>query len=195
MKKFFIGVLLALVILAGIELFIHKDGKEHVVKKDEQLVNGQSQAQAVYGDAASGLKVGTKAPNFTLQTLSGETISLSELAGKKVILNFWATWCPPCREEMPAMERVYEQYSDSNVEIIAVNSTVGKETKEKAEEFVKELGLTFPIPLDIEGEVIKLYQIYGLPTSYFIDTNGIIHSIYFGPMHEAYMKEELTKMS
>lgn len=82
MKKFFIGVLLVLVILAGIELFIHKDGKEHVVKKDEQLVNGQSQAQAVYGDAASGLKVGTKAPNFTLQTLSGETISLSELAGK-----------------------------------------------------------------------------------------------------------------
>lgn len=96
---------------------------------------------------------------------------------------------------MPAMERVYEQYSDSNVEIIAVNSTVGKETKEKAEEFVKELGLTFPIPLDTEGEVIKLYQIYGLPTSYFIDTNGIIHSIYFGPMDEAYMKEELTKMS
>lgn len=74
-----------------------------------------------------GLKVGEIAPNFTLQSLTGETITLKDFVGKKIVLNFWASWCLPCREEMPAMQNVYEQYQSENVEIIAVNLTAVRE--------------------------------------------------------------------
>lgn len=195
MKKLLIGVFILLLLLAGADYFVKQNGKEQVLKKDEQLVNSESQAEVVNGGVEYGLKIGDKAPDFTLETLTGETISLHELTGKRVILNFWATWCPPCREEMPEMEKVYKKFKNNDVEIVAVNSTVGKETKEKAGEFANKLGLTFKIPLDIKGEVIKQYQIYGLPTSFFIDADGVIRSIYYGPMNLEYMSKELEKMS
>jgi thiol-disulfide isomerase/thioredoxin len=110
------------------------------------------------------------APDFTLPTLSGAPIRLSELRGKVVLLNFWATWCVPCRMEMPALEALYHRYKDWGLEVLAVNldmlSTAGVET------FVKEAALTFQIVLDPSWSTARAYQVRGLPTTYLVDRAG-----------------------
>ena len=127
-------------------------------------------------DYESGLEKNDIAPDFELITLTGETVRLSDYKGEKVILNFWASWCPPCRTEMPYMEKYYEEYGDSsNVEIIAVNMTKLERGKcEKIEEFVGKYKFTFPILLDKDGEVMNLYRVMVYSTTYIINTEGII---------------------
>lgn len=191
MKKLLIGIIVTIIIFFTVDIYVNRDHK--VQENNEEIRNGQ--AEKVSGEMKAGLKIGEKAPDFILKTLSGEKVKLSDFEGKKVILNFWATWCTPCREEMPTMEQVYKKYKNQEVEIVAVNATVGKETVDKVREFTEELNITFPIPLDLEGEVFKVYQIYGLPTTYFIDSKGVIHSVRFGPMDENYMTQELEKMN
>ncbi|RST61292.1 TlpA family protein disulfide reductase [Siminovitchia terrae] len=131
------------------------------------------------------------APDFELVTLNGETVKLSDYRGKKVILNFWATWCPPCRAEMPHMQNFYEQNKDNGIEIVAVNLTKMDKGRMEIDKFVKEYGLTFDIPLDEEGDIGMQYQAFTIPTSYIIDTNGKIASKVVGPMDEPTM-ESLT---
>ena len=115
------------------------------------------------------------APDFELKNLSGEMIKLSDYKGKKVFLNFWASWCPPCRVEMPHMENYYKKYKDSeNVEIIAVNMTTDERKIENVEKFVDSHGLSFPVLLDFEGEIKDLYDFDYYPTTYLINTDGII---------------------
>ena len=128
-----------------------------------------------------------------MKTLDGETVRLSDYVGKKVILNFWATWCPSCKTEVPHMQKVYEEYKNQGVEILAVNVTNQDKGKEAVAQFVKEHGLTFEILLDEEGSVGSKYQILTLPTSYMIDTKGNIVETIVGPMDEALMKELIKK--
>lgn len=137
-----------------------------------------------------GLEKGDTPPDFTLTSLDGEEVTLSELQGKKVILNFWNTWCPPCKAEMPHMQNYYEQYAqDENVEIIAVNLTAGErdvtaDAKINAVmTFKNSYELTFPILIDSDNAVGVDYQILTIPTTYFIDTNGTIHHTIQGPMN------------
>src|SRR5690554_1010142 len=114
-----------------------------------------------------GLAKGEIAPDFELMTLDGETARLSDYKGKKVILNFWASWCPPCRAEMPDMQKYYEeQAAKENVEILAVNLTTEDRGMEKITAFIEEFNLTFPIPMDREGDIGKLYQAVAIPTTY-----------------------------
>lgn len=131
------------------------------------------------------------ATNFTLQTLEGETVSLADYKGKKVILNFWATWCPPCKAEMPHMQSFYEQMNQEEVVILAVNLT-SQDTQDKVETFVDAYGLTFPIALDVDGEVGRLYEIFTIPTTYFIDEEGKIVQKYIGPLDEQSMKKMIN---
>lgn len=110
------------------------------------------------------------APDFTLPTLSGESFRLADLRGKVVLLNFWATWCIPCRTEMPAIEALYQRYKDRGLDVLAVNldvlSTAGVEA------FVKEAGVTFPIILDPSWATARAYRVVALPTTYLIDRAG-----------------------
>ncbi|MFJ8262856.1 peroxiredoxin family protein [Rummeliibacillus sp. NPDC094406] len=133
------------------------------------------------------------APDFELKTLEGETVRLSDYIGKKVIINFWATWCPPCNEEVPHMQKVYEEYKNQGVEILAVNVTNKDKGKEAIAQFVKEHGLTFEVLLDEEGFVGSTYQVLTLPTTYIIDTEGNMVDIIEGPMNEAVMKKLINK--
>ncbi|HYK73968.1 MAG TPA: TlpA disulfide reductase family protein [Pseudoneobacillus sp.] len=135
---------------------------------------------------------GNPAPDFTLTTLDGKTVKLSDYKGKKVILNFWATWCPPCKAEMPHMQKFYEKNKENNIEILAVNLTNLDNGKKSIEEFVTEYKLTFDIPLDEEGTIGMQYQAFAVPTSYIIDSKGIITKKIVGPMDEN-MMETFTK--
>lgn len=136
-----------------------------------------------------GLKIGAKAPDFELKTLSGETVKLSSLKGKKVMLNFWATWCPPCKAEMPDMEKFYKE-PGKDVVILAVNIDPQLDVKG----FVKQYGITFPILLDEKDEVNESYQILSIPTTYFINSNGVIQNKYTGAMSLDSMKQFTSKL-
>jgi peroxiredoxin len=116
-----------------------------------------------------GPNVGDKAIDFKLDTLSGESVTLSELKGKKVVLNFWATWCPPCKEEMPIMQEFYTK-NGKDVEILAINI----DPQYNVKEYQKAMGLTFPILLDKDDKINTAYDILTVPTTYIINEQGII---------------------
>ncbi|WP_099158198.1 TlpA family protein disulfide reductase [Virgibacillus ndiopensis] len=180
--------------LAGAVIFnLVNLNKEKSAKKDETNVvnvSGDTGAEgsAIVPPGKSGIEPGNTAPDFQLKTLAGETIKLSDLRGKKVMVNFWATWCPPCKEEMPEIQRFYEKYKDE-IKIIAVNteSNVGKVRK-----FVDEYGYSFSVLLDKDMSVSDNYMVSALPTTYFIGTDGKIQQQRkVGPMTYDYMVEML----
>jgi peroxiredoxin len=139
---------------------------------------------------------GFLAPDFELQTTDGATVKLSDLRGQAVLVNLWATWCPPCRAEMPAMEKVYNEYKDQGFVVLAVNMTY-QDTFADIAPFIDEYGLTFPILLDENASVGPAYQLRSLPSSFFIDREGIIREVVIGgPMAEALLRtrvEEILK--
>ncbi|WP_316571301.1 redoxin domain-containing protein [Neobacillus sp. YIM B06451] len=164
-KKWIAGILI--IFLMAIAIVQALDKKEEPTESEEAV--------------AQGVKEGAKAPDFELKTLTGETVKLSSLKGKKVMLNFWATWCGPCKAEMPAMEQLYKE-ADDNVAILGVNIDPQLDVKG----FVLENGITFPILLDEKDEVNTTYQIISIPTTFFIDSNGIIQDKVIGAMpHDA----------
>ena len=137
---------------------------------------------------------GFLAPDFTLDTLDGTKVTLSDLRGKIVVINLWATWCTPCRAEMPALENAYEQYEDSGVVILGLNVT-NQDSEKDIPPFVKEFGLTFPILLDRDGSVSALYQLRGLPTTYFVNREGIIRTVVVGgPMNETFIRSKIEAL-
>jgi peroxiredoxin len=118
-------------------------------------------------------EVGFLAPDFTLPSLDGKTVRLSDFRGKKgVFLNFWATWCAPCRLEMPTMEKAYQGYKGRGLEILAVSIDAGP--KSVVKNFMQELKLTFPALLDPDMEVLRRYRTFSIPASFLIDKQGII---------------------
>lgn len=140
-------------------------------------------------DRLPGLKIGTEAPDFTLKTLDGQEVNLSDYRGKKVMLNFWATWCAPCEAEMPEMQEYYEKHKDENIEILAVNIDPLNDVKG----FVNKHGLTFPILLDpiVTGqmEVNEIYRTVVIPTTYVIDEKGIISGKHITTMDLSIIEE------
>ena len=139
-------------------------------------------------------QAGFLAPDFSLQTFDGETYTLSELQGKAVLVNVWASWCSPCRAEMPAMERIYREYKDDGFIILAVNST-DQDSIENALSFADQHDLTFPILLDRDGSVGSVYQVTALPSSFFILPDGTIQEVVFGgPMAEALLRTRVETL-
>ncbi len=124
-------------------------------------------------------QVGFLAPDFKLSSLNSQEISLFNLKGKPVILNFWASWCPPCKAEMPAFEQAFQEYQGTDLQIIAINAT-DQDSLNDVSLFIQQFGITFPIPLDPTGSASKDYQVHSLPTTYFIDKFGVIKEIVIG---------------
>ena len=127
---------------------------------------------------------GFLAPAISLSTPKGETYSLAELKGEAVLVNIWATWCPPCRAEMPAIEKVYEENKSKGFVVLSVNATAQDNPLDIAP-FLTEYGITFPVVLDETGEVSTRYELRSLPSSYFVDRDGMISAIVIGGMSEA----------
>lgn len=134
---------------------------------------------------------GFLAPDFELMTPQGETVKLSGLRGQAVLVNLWATWCPPCRAEMKTIETVYNEYKDRGFTVLAVNMTY-QDSPLEIMPFVSGQGLTYPILLDETGDMANAYQLKSLPSSYFIDREGIINEVIIGgPMAEALLRTRI----
>jgi cytochrome c biogenesis protein CcmG/thiol:disulfide interchange protein DsbE len=127
-----------------------------------------------------GARVNDPAPDFTAPTLRGEMVRLSDYRGKMVILNFWASWCGPCRSEMPAIEAASGRYRDAGVVVLGMNVS---ESAATAAAFVEEFKLTFSILLDPTGAVSGVYRVRSLPTTFFIDREGILREQFTGEMN------------
>lgn len=154
----------------------------------------QSVEQSVGHAVTIGIQEGNQAPDFALQTPGGETKKLSDFRGQKVILNIWATWCPPCRAEMPDMQKFYTKQKDNGVVILAVNATNTEKSRDRVPAFIKEYGLTFPVVLDEAGDVSAIYQANAIPTSYILGTNGIIRRHITGSMSYEMMEQMIRSI-
>jgi peroxiredoxin len=135
-------------------------------------------------------QVGGRAPDFALVGLDGKTHRLSDYRGKLVMVNFWGTFCPPCKEEMPAIEKQYQKWRDAGFEVLAVNLA---ESKVTVDSFVKQLNLTFPILLDDRMEIRKTYGVVNYPTTFLIDQSGKIALKKEGQMDESFIEQNLIK--
>lgn len=122
-------------------------------------------------------EVGKMAPDFELDTLDGQTLVLSQLKGKPVLVNFWATWCGPCRYEMPFLQQVYEEWPDDKLVLLAVN--VG-ESSSDVSQFMQSQGFSFTVLLDSQAAVAQQYNVMGIPSTFFIDSDGVIQNIKVG---------------
>ncbi|KON69010.1 TlpA disulfide reductase family protein [Peribacillus butanolivorans] len=143
-------------------------------------------------DSLGGLKIGAAAPDFSLKTLDGKQVNLSDYKGKKVMLNFWATWCPPCKKEMPDMQK-YSQQAGDDVVILAVNI----DPENDVQAFVEDNGITFTIPLDSQSAknpVNERYKILSIPTTYFIDSKGIIRNKVISAMQLKDMERNINSI-
>lgn len=128
-----------------------------------------------------GLRSGNTAYDFQLEDMNGNTVQLSDFRGQKVFLNFWASWCPPCRVEMPHLQNFYEENED--VVVLGVNVVSSESNPANASAFIDELELTFPNLYGVE-DVVNLYMVESLPTSYFIGTDGTVYERVVGPVTE-----------
>ena len=190
MKKFLLGSAIIVLLLFIIDKAILKD--KGIVKQINQAQKYEKIENA--SELPIRYKEGARAPDFELIDLEGNTIKLSDYKGTPVFLNFWASWCGPCKAEMPFMEKVYAENKDRSFEILAVNVTTSEKSIGNVEKFVADYELTFPIPLDEKGSVSHQYNIIGYPTSFFIDSEGVIRSIAHGPLTEEEMEKRIKRL-
>jgi peroxiredoxin len=137
-----------------------------------------------------GPMVGQPAPDFALRDLDGAVHRLSDYRGQVVFINFWATWCPPCRQELPEIQAVYDDKKDAGLVVLEVNY---QESATKAQDYWDQNGLTMPVLLDSSGEVVDQYRLIGLPDSFFVDRDGILREMHLGAISREDMLEKLEK--
>ena len=129
------------------------------------------------GASANLAQQGEPAPDFTLPSISGDNVRLGDYAGQVVVVNLWATWCPPCKAEMPMINAYYQAHRDAGLTVLAVNS---EEDATTVRQFIQTHGYGFPVLLDLQSDVSALYQVRGLPTTVVIDREGRIQYIHTG---------------
>lgn len=196
MKKIIIGSLLILMLGYSIYEFVNSSQNGSLIDSDTEdfeIVDEEGNITEETTEAVGeiGINVGQTAPDFELSTLDGEVIRLSDYRGTPVMLNFWGSWCPPCRAEMPDMERFYQE---NNVEILAVNLTPTESNPDDVAAFVEDFGLNFTIPMDVDLHVSTAYGIRPVPTSYMIDSNGVIQNKALGAINYEQMVHALNMM-
>ncbi len=160
-----------------------------VIPEDSKALN-LSELAAVGGGLRVGLADGHQAPDFIIHTVAGEEYSLSDLRGKVVLLNFWATWCGPCLREMPELQAVYDAHRERGFEIVAINF---EESAERIRAFATEQGLSFPLALDEEGDIHERYTIVGQPRTIILDERGVILKTFHGLVIQAQLETILAE--
>lgn len=137
---------------------------------------------------------GEQSIDFALKTVEGKEIKLSHFYGKVIVVNFWTTWCAYCQEEMEELNKFYSETRSLNVELLGVNVTSSEKSEQAVRQFVEILDLPFQIGLDVEGEVSKMYQIIGIPTTFIIDREGIVRKKILGPVTADILNHTISHM-
>jgi thiol-disulfide isomerase/thioredoxin len=135
---------------------------------------------------------GTPAPEIDLPSIAGRRVKLSSFKGQPVVVTFWGTWCPPCREEFPELVAAQKKYRDARLQIIAVNQRDQELSDKAVRDFAAEFGVEFPIVLDARGRTRRTFRLIGLPTTIFIDRDGIVQLVHSGPISRAELGKALT---
>ena len=177
-----VGLAIGLVIWGGLPSRVESPAESGEVGSISQFDNP--------GDLPVSPEVGALAPNFALETPDGESYTLSDLRGQPVLVNFWATWCGPCRVEMPAIQAAYETHQDEGFVVLAVDHTQ-TDTVPNVVAFGEELGLTFPLLIDPGSQIQDEYRIRAYPSSFFVDEEGVIQAVHFGPLTEGQLDENI----
>jgi peroxiredoxin len=173
-RRFWYGWIAIAILLGGIWILLSR------VPRSPEGVVGE--------DLGTAPRTGFLAPDFALTTLDGASVRLSDLRGRPVLINFWASWCGPCRVEMPHIQAAYEAHAEEGLIVLGVDQL---ESPPVVARFVEEFGLTFPIPMDDDGKVSAAYQARALPTSFFVDTDGVIRDTFTGPMSSGLIESKL----
>jgi len=139
----------------------------------------------------NGVEVGLPAPAFNLESLDGEQVALSDHLGEVVVVNFWATWCPPCRAEMPGIEQVYQAHKDEGMVVLAIN---GQEEAVLVKNFIDENGFTFPVLLDSNAEALRAYNARSFPMTIVVDRDGVVQYKQVGPITPAQLESLLAPL-
>ena len=148
-------------------------------------------AQIPAGAFSGSPQIGDPAPDFALAEVDGNIVSLLDLHGRPVIINFWATWCAPCRLEMPELQAAYQSYQDDKLAILAINR---EETAEEVAAYFQELQLTFTPLLDEEAVIANLYQVFNMPTTYFVNPDGLVTAVHHGPLSQKLLDNYLSQI-
>ncbi|HYO48843.1 MAG TPA: redoxin domain-containing protein [Chloroflexia bacterium] len=187
---------LCVIVSAAVILFVGVTGARDIPVQDSEMMPATSTPSRT-GDRSTGARVGAFAPDFTLtDAVTGESVSLASLRGKPVWINFWATWCPPCREEMPEMQQYYEKYHAQGLAIVGVNV---QESDSQVQQYLKEGAYTWTFVLDAKGTTTDRYLVGGLPSHFFIDAEGVVQAIHMGGLEnmagrKAPVEEYLAKI-
>ena len=158
----------------------------HSPISQSSATNQESAADSI----KTGIKVGERAPDFTLPSINGSDVSLSSFRGKKVLLNFWASWCGPCQLEAPHIKSVHEQYEKEGVVVLTVDLAFNDDPA-SVKKFIEKFKLSAPVLLDLDGNVAQTYASNFIPMTYFIDTQGVIQAIKFGPFYSLESIEDM----
>ena len=183
------GLLLGLA--AGLLIFHGAPASQAVAVASPQPSPRAAAASETVPAAAPAPVVGAPAPDFTLADVSGTQVSLSDFKGQVVLLNFWATWCPPCKLEMPTLQQHYVDFKDQGLVVVGVEAG---EPKAEVQAFAAEQQLTFPILPDEKSAVTDQYRVLALPTTFVIDRQGVIVRQHRGMMDEAQVDEYLAAL-
>ena len=168
-KKLIIGLLAFVILIAGASLLYTKLSKDFT---PDSMVEDGSQGQVGQQEEEQSQEL-QMAPDFTVYDAEGNPVSLSEYFGKPIVLNFWASWCGPCKAEMPDFEEVYKERGEE-IQFLMVNCTGGRETEESAKNFIADSGYTFPVFYDLDLDASMTYGASSIPMTFFIDAEGYL---------------------
>ena len=138
-------------------------------------------------------KIGFRAPDFTLQTLNGETVRLSDLVGRPVVISYWATWCIPCQQELPILEQLFREFQPQGLMVVTVNA-IEQDTREEVQAMVGEKSMTLPVLLDQGNLFASTYGALFFPTTIFVDASGVIRFIRLGDSSEAELRSKVENL-
>lgn len=199
LKKILPLVFLAALVAYGVYEYVYENSgtnqDQAAGKQDNNAEESNSSDEdASAENAKEGFEEGNKAPDFKLKTLKGKSVKLSDYRGKTVLINFWATWCPPCRVEAPELQSFYEDEKDNDFTILGVDLTSTEKHRSDVKPFVDDKGLEFPILMDSKGDVMDTYNIVAYPTSFFVDKDGIIQDKVMGALNKEYVQKRVKEM-
>jgi cytochrome c biogenesis protein CcmG/thiol:disulfide interchange protein DsbE len=163
---------------------------QHLILGVALIVTVASLAYAITGSGSGPLREGP-APDFTLELFDGGQLSLNELGGQVVVLNFWASWCPPCRQEAPILEAVWQRYRGQGVTFVGLNY---QDTETPAGAFIEEFGISYPNGADQHSRIAKSYGVQGVPETFIITPQGEIGEVFIGSPTEAQLTAVLDSL-